>query len=171
MNARYVADSRTEQVQILTLSSLNGTGRLFGGKLMEWIDMVAGVVARRHSSRNATTASVDRLDFLGAARSNDLLVLSGRVTYVGRTSMEVCVETYVEALDGGRSLVNRAYLVMVALDDDERPTPVPGLILSSDQEREDWARGEQRRRARQSPPSTPTPACTSNQNCRLEPNE
>ena len=147
MNKR-VADSRTEQVQILTLGSLNGYNRLFGGQLMEWIDIVAAVVARRHSGKNVTTACVDRLDFLGAARANDTLVLSGRVTYVGRTSMEVCVETFVEHLSGERSLVNRAYLVMVALDENERPAPVPGLILETEQEKRDWAQGEARKAAR-----------------------
>ena len=38
---RRVSESRTEQVQILTQAELNGYGRLFGGKLMEWIDIVA----------------------------------------------------------------------------------------------------------------------------------
>ena len=52
---KYVRDSYTEHVQILSQSSLNGYKRLFGGRLMEWIDVVAGVVARRHSNRNVTT--------------------------------------------------------------------------------------------------------------------
>jgi len=46
---KTVSESRTEQVQILTQGTLNGDKRLFGGKLMEWIDVVAAVVARRHS--------------------------------------------------------------------------------------------------------------------------
>ena len=45
---RTVAHSRTEQVQILMQGTLNGYNRLFGGKLMEWIDVVAAVTARRH---------------------------------------------------------------------------------------------------------------------------
>ena len=145
---KRVSDSRTEQVQILTMGSLNGFNRLFGGQLMEWIDVVAAVVARRHSNRNVTTACVDRLDFLGAARSNDTLVLLGRITHVGRTSMEVCVETFVEQLNGVRRLVNRAYLVMVALDEQEQPAAVPGLLLETEQEKADWAMAEIRRKAR-----------------------
>ena len=97
---KYVRDSYTEQVQILSQSSLNGYKRLFGGRLMEWIDVVAGVVARRHSNRNVTTAAVDNLRFEGPAYGNETVVLCGYVTYTGRTSMEVCVRTYVEELSG-----------------------------------------------------------------------
>ena len=50
---KYVRDSYTEQVQILSQSSLNGYKRLFGGRLMEWIDVVAGVVARRRCGQPA----------------------------------------------------------------------------------------------------------------------
>ena len=107
-------DSYTEHVQILSQSSLNGYKRLFGGRLMEWIDVVAGVVARRHSNRNVTTAAVDNLRFEGPAYGNETIVLCGYITYTGRTSMEVCVRTYVEELNGHKRLINVAYLVMVA---------------------------------------------------------
>ncbi|MBQ7986745.1 MAG: acyl-CoA thioesterase, partial [Clostridia bacterium] len=63
-------DSYTEQVQILTQSNMNGFGRLFGGQLMEWIDIVAAVTARRHSQRNVTTVLVDSLEFKHPARVN-----------------------------------------------------------------------------------------------------
>ena len=122
---KYVRDSYTEQVQILSQSSLNGYKRLFGGRLMEWIDVVAGVVARRHSNRNVTTAAVDNLRFEGPAYGNETIVLCGYITYTGRTSMEVCVRTYVEELNGHKRLINVAYLVMVALDENERPVEVP----------------------------------------------
>ena len=78
---KYVRDSYTEHVQILSQSSLNGYKRLFGGRLMEWIDVVAGVVARRHSNRNVTTAAVDNLRFEGPAYGNETIVLCGYITY------------------------------------------------------------------------------------------
>ena len=117
---KYVRDSYTEHVQILSQSSLNGYKRLFGGRLMEWIDVVAGVVARRHSNRNVTTAAVDNLRFEGPAYGNETIVLCGYITYTGRTSMEVCVRTYVEELNGHKRLINVAYLVMVALEEERR---------------------------------------------------
>ena len=146
---RSVAYSRTEQVQLLMSEHMNGQGRLFGGKLMEWIDVVAGVVARRHSSSNVTTASVDRLDFLGPAYKGDTIVLDGRITYAGRTSMEVRVDTVVESLNGERKRVNRAYLVMVALDaKTHQPAPVPPLLVETDEERAEWEAGTRRRALR-----------------------
>ncbi len=145
---KRVSESRTEQVQILSQSTLNGYKRLFGGKLMEWIDIVAAVTARRHSGRNVTTAAVDSLEFTSAAYANDTIVLIGTVTYVGTTSMEVCVKTYVEALSGERRLINNAYVIMVALDENERPAQVPGLICETEEERREWRMGKLRNEAR-----------------------
>ena len=120
-------DSYTEQVQILTQSNMNGFGRLFGGQLMEWIDIVAAVTARRHSQRNVTTVLVDSLEFKHPARVNDTLVLTGEIEKVGNSSMEISVKTYIEYLSGERKLINKARLVMVALDENDRPTTVPRL--------------------------------------------
>ena len=145
---KRASESRTEQVQILSQSTLNGYKRLFGGKLMEWIDIVAAVTARRHSGRNVTTAAVDSLEFTSAAYANDTIVLIGTVTYVGTTSMEVCVKTYVEALSGERRLINNAYVIMVALDENERPAQVPGLICETEEERREWRMGKLRNEAR-----------------------
>ena len=142
---KRVADSITEQIQILMPQHINGAGRLFGGQLVEWIDIVAGVVARRHSERNVITAAIDNLQFKEGAYPNDTLVLIGRITHVGRTSMEVRVDTYVEALNGMRRVVNRAYLVLVALDESGKPAEVPGLTLENEVERAEWEAGQRRR--------------------------
>ena len=66
------------------------------------------------------------------------------MTYVGRTSMEVRVDTYVESLSGERYKVNKAYLVLVALDEHERPKPCPGLILETEEEKREWEAGQKR---------------------------
>ncbi|MBC8570952.1 acyl-CoA thioesterase [Zongyangia hominis] len=142
--AKRVSDSYTEQIHILMPQHINGYQRMFGGVLMQWIDVVAAVVARRHSNCNVTTASVDNLQFKAAAHVNCTIFMSGRVTYVGRTSMEVRVETFVEELDGQRKMVNRAYLVFVALDENEHPVPVPRLILETDEDRKEWEAGQKR---------------------------
>ena len=142
---RRARDSYTEQVQIVMPQHVNGAHRLFGGQLMAWIDVAAAVAARRHAGRPVTTASVDELSFLHAANIDDTVVLAARVTYVGRTSMEVRVDTYVERLNGQRDPVNRAYLVMVALDENGEPTEVPGLVIETEEERAEWADGERRR--------------------------
>lgn len=141
---KRVSDSRVTQTQIILASHINGAGRLFGGQLVSWIDIVASLVARRHSHVNITTAAIDNLQFKSAVYIDDTVVISGKLTYVGHTSMEVQVDSFVEDLQGTRRLVNRAHIVMVALDDKDKPTEVPGLILETDEEKEDWERGKKR---------------------------
>lgn len=145
---RTVAHSRTEQVQILMQGTLNGYNRLFGGKLMEWIDVVAAVTARRHCGKNVTTAAVDSLVFKSPAMVNDTILLEGHVTYAGRTSMEVCVTTYVEELNGFRREINKAYLVLVAIDADGKPTLVPPVIPETEEEKREYADAMERRKNR-----------------------
>ncbi len=145
---KRVKDSCSQQVHVLTMSNLNGYNRLFGGQLMAWIDEVAAVVARRHSNTNVTTASIDMLKFKKAAYANETIVLKGKVTYVGNTSMEVNVKTYVEKLSGEKILINDAYIIMVALDENEKPTKVPGLILETDEERDAWNNALKRKQHR-----------------------
>ena len=146
--AKTVDESRVETVHIVRPNHLNGANRLFGGILMQWIDEVAGIVAKRHSMSNVTTASVDNLTFLHGAYQNDLIVIKGKMTWVGSTSMEVCVDTYVENPTGERHRINNAHFMMVALDENDKPVQVPRLILQTEDEHLAWAHGEERRRIR-----------------------
>ena len=115
---------------------------------MQWIDEVAGIVAKRHSMSNVTTASVDNLTFLQGAYQGDMVVIRGKITWVGSSSMEVCVDTYVENPSGERNRINNAHFMMVALDENDRPTRVPGLILQTEDEKLAWAHAEERKRIR-----------------------
>ena len=54
--------SRSEVTHVVMQTDINGQGRLFGGRLMEWIDEVGGMTAMRHSTHEVITASVDNLD-------------------------------------------------------------------------------------------------------------
>ena len=140
---KNVAQSRTEQVHVLRYQYINGYGQMYGGQLMMWIDEVAGIVARRHCDRSVTTASIDKLDFVEPAHLNDLIVMIGQVTYVGRTSMEIRVDSFIET-KGERKRINRAYVVMVAIDANRTPIPVPGLECITDEEKEEWKMAEKR---------------------------
>jgi acyl-CoA hydrolase len=142
--SKFVSDSRTQQVQIVLPQHANAYKRLFGGVLMQWIDITAAVTARRHSCTEVTTVRIDTLDFVAPAYVGSTVLLEGCITHVGNTSMEVRVDTYVESLDGNREHVNRAYVVMVALDDQGKPVKVPGLIPVSDEEKAEWEAGEKR---------------------------
>lgn len=65
--------------------------------------------------------------------------------FSGRSSLEVRVETYVEHIDGSRTLINKAYVVLVALNENEKPTVVPVLVPETDEEIEEFDRGIKRR--------------------------
>lgn len=143
---KYVRDSLVETVHMVRPNHLNAAGRLFGGELMQWLDEVAGMVAKRHTRSNVITASVDNLRFIHGAYKGEMVVIVGRITYVGNTSLEVRTDTYVEHLkDGSRHPINRAYFTMVALDENDKPKRVPRLILETEAEKAEWEAAQKRR--------------------------
>ena len=136
---KSINESMIEQIHLLRYEDINGENRLFGGKLVSWIDEVAGTVAKRHTGIKVTTASIDNLQFKEPAYLDDLVVIIGRVTYVGNTSMEVRVDTYLEELDGTRRPINRAYLTMVALDANARPCHIPyGIKIETEAQKGEY---------------------------------
>lgn len=141
---KRVIDSQTEQTYLLMSQHINGSGRLFGGRLLAWLDELAGIVAMRHSGGNVITASIDNLQFKHGAHINDIIVLIGKVTYVGNSSMEIRIDTYVEESDGSRHPINRAYFVMVALDEQEKPKRVPRIKIESLEQQAEWDAAEKR---------------------------
>ena len=148
IKAKRIQDSMVETAHIVRPNHLNGANRLFGGILMQWIDEVAGIVARRHAKMSVTTAAVDNLRFIKGAYQNETVVIVGKLTYVGTTSMEVRVDTFAENKEGVRKEINRAYFVMVALDENGRPVPVPQLIIETEAEKEEWESAKKRREIR-----------------------
>ena len=150
MDRKYkkASDSQTEQTYLMRTCYLNGYGNLFGGQLMSWIDEIASIVAMRHSESDITTAAIDNLNFKQGATIDDVIVLRGKITYVGRTSMEVRVDTYVESRHGIRKVINRAYVVMVAVDEKHHPVEVPGLLVETESEKAEWEGGEKRYKLR-----------------------
>ena len=144
MEPKKVSDSLTEQMHVVIYPHINGFGRLFGGQLLMWIDEVAGIVAKRHCECNVTTASIDNLRFKEACYLGDVIVLIGYLTHVGNSSMEVRIDTYVEKKNGKRYPVNRAFFIMVALDENDHPVRVPRLSVSSIEEQAKWEAAERR---------------------------
>lgn len=141
---KTVQQSQAQHVQIVLQKDMNGYKRLFGGRLMEWIDVLAAVVSRRHAGAEVTTASVDNLRFTAPAMLNDTIVMKAKITYVGNTSMEVKVDTYVENMQGNISLINTAYVVTVAVSADGSPIPVPRLKIQTEEEQKEWEAGARR---------------------------
>jgi len=140
----------TESVYIVLPQHCNGykRPRLFGGQIMAWIDITGAVAARRFTHSAVTTVCVDNLNFIAPAYLNDTVVQQARVTWAGRTSLEVRVDSFVEQLDGARTLVNRAYAVYVALDDEDRPAEVPPFIPRTEEEQKEHEAALRRRALR-----------------------
>ena len=141
---------KTTTVQIVMPQHCNGYSkpRLFGGQIMAWIDVVGAVAARRYTGHAVTTVCIDNLNFLKPAYLNDTVVQEATVTWTGRTSLEVRVDSMVERLDGSRELINRAYVVFVALDEQDQPAAVPPFVPETTEEKQEYAAAEERRRIR-----------------------
>ena len=145
---KKVSDSMTEQQYLVCPAHINHYGRLFGGHLLKWIDELAGIVAIRHCGGTVTTAAIDNLQFQAPAYTGDMIVLQGRVTYVGHSSMEIRVDTYREALDSSREIINRAYIDMVSINCKGQPEEVPELLLETEQQRQEYEAAKKRKQLR-----------------------
>ena len=146
--SKKVSESLTEQQYIVRPAYINHYGRLFGGELLKWIDELAGIVARRHCNANITTAAIDNLQFKAPVFEGQMVVLVGKVTYTGNSSMEIRVDTYTEDLDGIRRIINRAYIVMVAIDENGKPLPVPEIIPETEEQKMEYEAAVKRKEMR-----------------------
>ncbi|HSN30213.1 MAG TPA: acyl-CoA thioesterase [Kofleriaceae bacterium] len=126
--------TRCVMTQIVMPMHTNGvSGVMFGGIMMQWIDVCAGVAAMRHAHGGVLTASIDRLDFLSPVRVGETVVLQAQVNYTSKTSMEVGCRVETEDMRTGiRRYVTKAYLTFVAIDDKGRPRPIEPIALVSE---------------------------------------
>lgn len=145
LQGKCVKDSLTVQTNLLMPADMNAAGTLFGGRILSWIDMLAGIVAMRHTDSKVVTAALDHMDFQYPAYTSDVLTLVGKVTWTGNTSLEIKVEAFRENKGGVKELTNTAYLVMVAVDDETgKPIPVPPLLVETEEEKAEWEAGVKR---------------------------
>jgi acyl-CoA hydrolase len=128
MEARHPSDSVSILTKWMGLSDSNTAGNVHGGTIMRLCDEVAGLAAIRHSGCRVVTAGMDRMTFLDAVTIGQLVTVKATVNAAWHTSMEVGVRVESEKVRGREVLhTSTAYLTMVALGEDGRPTPVPPL--------------------------------------------
>ncbi len=148
-NSRRVSDSLVTMTEIVLPEDTNHRGSAFGGRVLALIDKCAAVVAIRHSRHETVTAALDSVVFVTKVRLGDILLLNGRINSAFESSMEIEVAVRSENPHSGeRRLTTTAFVTMVAIDNAGRPSPVPELELSSDEERERAAQANQRRTRR-----------------------
>lgn len=144
-----MADSLAEMTEIVLPEDTNSRGSIFGGRVLALVDKCAAIVAMRHTRSEVVTASLDSVDFKSGVRVGNILVLSGRLNAVFKSSMEIEIEVHSEdPLTGTRRLTTRAFVTMVAMGTKGRIAPAPRLELVSDEERERAAAAATRRRER-----------------------
>lgn len=143
-------DSKTEMTLMMLPSDANPKGNVFGGAILKHVDLVAGIVSKRHArNTNCVTASIDRMTFLKPVYIGNALILSARLNYAHRSSMEVEVTIEAENLDDGtRVRTGTAFVTTVALDRNGKPTEVPQLVLKTADDRKRFSEGEVRMRSR-----------------------
>lgn len=143
-------ESNTEMTVMMLPSDANPKGNVFGGAILKHVDLVAGIVAKRHArNMNCVTASIDRMTFLKPVYIGNALILSAQLNYVHRSSMEVEVTIEAENLDDGtRVRTGTAFVTTVALDEDGRAAEVPQLTLKTTDEKKRFEEGEARMQSR-----------------------
>ena len=147
--SRTVAESQAERSEIVFPADSNALGNLFGGRLMQFIDLVGAVAAVRHSRAIVVSASMDHLDFVAPVHVGDLLILKASVNRAFRTSMEVGVRAMVEDAQGQTLRhVSSAYVTYVAVDREGRPIPVPCVVPETEHQKRRFADAGRRREMR-----------------------
>lgn len=143
------SESQVEMTELVLPNDTNLLGNLLGGRMMHWIDIAGAMAASRHSNSVVATVALDSLDFRHPVRVGELVMLKAKLTWTGRTSMEVLVKAYSENLKTGSIiLTNKAYITFVALDSEGKPKPVVPLLLDTDEERKECMEAEARRKHR-----------------------
>lgn len=104
----------------------NAAGDIFGGWVMAQMDMAAGIGSAERARGRTVTAAVREMAFARPVKIGDTLCVYTQITRVGRSSITLRVEAWAKRyLSERRDLVTHAEFIMVALDADGRPTPVP----------------------------------------------
>ncbi len=127
--------SRIQLAQLMEPEHANTQGNVHGGWIMKLADEAGALAAIRHSGHRCVTVAIDRMVFKQPIRIGDLVILNSMVTYAGHSSMEIEVDVVAEnPYTGLRTQTNTAYLVYVAIDDNDKPTQVPPLLAETPEE-------------------------------------
>jgi acyl-CoA hydrolase len=143
-------ESKAETTIVMLPSDANPKGNVFGGVILKHVDLIAGLVAKRHAGHaNVVTVSIDKMSFLKPIFIGNAVILSARINYVKRSSMEIEVNIQAEDLDDNTIVhAGTAFVISVAIDKYGRATAVPSLILNNDDDKQRFLEGEARMKLR-----------------------
>lgn len=143
---RPISASASKLVRWMGITDANSAGSIHGGTVMRFVDEAGALAAIKHCGMRVVTAGMDRMTFLSPVFVGELLSCSASVNAVWRTSMEVGVRVEAENPFTRESRhTSTAYLTMVALDSDGKPTAIPPLLAESESEERRGREAELRR--------------------------
>jgi uncharacterized protein (TIGR00369 family) len=136
LQGKTVSTSRITLAQLMQPEYANNQGNVHGGAIMKLVDEAGALACMRHAQKRVVTVAVDQMTFRQPIRIGDLVTLTAEVSYVGRTSMEAEIHVVAEnPITGQCTHTNTAYVVYVALDENDNPVTVPALIPENEVER------------------------------------
>ena len=135
MPAKKATDSLTIMTELVLPNDTNVFGNLMGGRLMYWMDIAAALSAQKHCNAAVVTASVDNISFENPIRLGNVVHIQAKVSRAFNTSMEVHMKVWSEDLKKQHKYKsNEAYYTFVALNENNKPIPVPELVPETDEE-------------------------------------
>lgn len=139
LEAKKVSESFAKLENLVLPPDTNYHNTIFGGNVMAYADKSASISAMRHCRQAVVTVRSDSFEFHAPIRVGNAIIVESRVICAHRTSMEVFVKIESEDLmTGEKTLTSKAYLTMIAVDDNGRPTQVPPVIPETDDDKEHY---------------------------------
>ena len=152
MTAEAAQSARASEIslnQLMLPEHANALGNVHGGVIMKMVDEAGAIVAMRHARKPCVTIAIDSMTFKQPVHVGQLMVCQARVTYVGRSSIEVQVLVHAEnVMTREITHTNSAYVVYVSLGPDGRSATAPPLLIETDEDRSFFAEGEARQHRR-----------------------
>ena len=145
---RHPDESQVQMTELVLPQHTNALGTCFGGTILGWIDIAAGICSGRHARAVCVSVAFDEVHFITPIRLGEVVNIRARVTFAGRTSLEVEVQVTRERRDGSSEHSNTAYVTFVAVNENGEPKEVPPLLLSNELDEHRFGEGKRRREAR-----------------------
>jgi acyl-CoA hydrolase len=134
---RTPEETKVIMTELVLPAQTNLLGNLLGGQLMHLMDISGALSCRKHARSEVATIAVDSIEFKHPVRLGELITITSKLIWAGHTSMKVKIEVAAENLKSGDVIVtNTAYFTYVALDDENQPKRVPGLLPQTEAERQ-----------------------------------
>ncbi|MFC4408083.1 acyl-CoA thioesterase [Haloarchaeobius iranensis] len=132
-----LTETYVENRVIVNPNDANNLGAAHGGNVMKWMDEVAAMAAMRFAGETCVTARMDQTNFRRPIPQADIALVKAYVFEAGETSVKTRVRVFREDPHSGETeLTTESYMVFVAIDENDEPTPVPELTVDTERGQE-----------------------------------